>query len=223
MSDRELSPEEIKFIEDNYLKAFDIFIKSQPLARAGSKNFFVCADYLKGENIDPSLWDFHVFLTALTMIAAEGKLDRDLTPAERADKERRVNRERELRDRRDGNVGTHRGHTLVKDGEAALDSLEAGEALKDEIRTLVETAKKLHEAEELNEQEKANIGPGDALIALQKILDPVGVGTATRETQRQITRWIRASDTKHYRSIRQMRPELATKMDRILARQIIED
>jgi len=227
MSNQEqpISDELGAWIVAEYEAAFELYKNgSNKLIRPGSKNFYAACEVLKGGGLTPDNFHRTAFLSALAQVAAAGNLDRDRTEAEKAEIQLKRNLENERRDRFDGNVGTHRGHGQRAQAEAELDRLEANpEDVKAEIRRLVEVAKKAHEAEELNKQERANVGPGDALIALQSILDPVGVGTATRDTQRAIERWIRTSDTKHYRSVRQTHPDLATKMDRIMSRNIIED
>lgn len=204
MTERDLTPEEITFIEENYLKAFDIFLKTQPLAKSGSKNFFACVDYLKAENIDPSLWDFHVFLTSLTMIAADGKLDRDLTPQEYAEKERKVNAARHARDRggrRDGHV-----EHLKPEEEEAL-----------EVEGMQNWAKNL----EALKQRIALAAKGPAVVQEATASDCLFALTQGQPelpfTREHVQTWLNKWPADLCRSVRKRQETLRERMDAVLA------
>lgn len=200
-----------------YSAALEAYKASNSLVRDGSKNFYAACEVLKAGGLQPNQFHRTAFLSALAQLAANGTLDR-----ERSDEEKRILFEKKVRvneakDRYDGNIHTHRGHALAADSKP-IDP----EDVKAEVQQLIKAATQYREAEQSISQEQAPTA-GDALVALQAILDPVSVSGATRETQRQIERWIRTSDTKHYRSVRQTHPDLATKMDRVMSRNIIED
>jgi hypothetical protein len=203
-NDRVLTDAEGEFLVQSYTKAFDIFVKTQPLAKPGSENFHLSCAYLQTENVDPSLWDFHVFLTALTMISAEGKLLRGLTPAERAEKERKINLERERRDRggrRDGGVvhitDEEREQLEVEERQNWAKNLEA---LKQRLALAAKPP-----------EEKAELTANDCLDSLTQG-DP-----SLPLTRDRVNSWLKNWPADLCRSVRRRQESLRERMDATLA------
>ena len=130
----EMTPELEKYVTDEYLAAIEIYKVSNPLVRNGSKNFYACVEVMQVADLTPEYFHRNAFLSALAQCAAAGTLDRELNTEEKAERERRINIERERRDREDGNIGTPRGH--LDEHERERVELEARKQLLSNLKAL---------------------------------------------------------------------------------------
>jgi hypothetical protein len=152
------------------------------------------------------------WLTAWAVCQSEGSIEEPPIDEEavkqhlfdKKESERRLNVEREARDRRDGNVGTPRGHMSETEKERA--ELEATQNLVANLSNLKERLKNDVE----NPQRHQELGVNDAFFALTRGDRSIPL------TQAHVAEWLQKWPADQCRTVRRSHEDLRTRMDTVL-------
>ena len=200
-----LTPEQLdKYVETEYTAALEIYRASNPLVRSGSKNFFACVELMQVADLAPEYFHRNAFLSALAQCAANGTLDRELNAEEKAERERRINIQREQRDRADGNVGTARGRLTEREQEQL--ELEGRKQLLDTLKAVQQKVN----AEISGSEAQAELSASDALYAL------TGGDPSIPFTREKVLTWLDKWPADLCRSVRRRQEGIRERIDEVL-------